>query len=59
MEKDIKNQIIETIDERDVTTLVDRTTRTIQKTIPEILEFLFDKYGQIEDENLWEKEEEI
>ena len=59
VEKAITNQIIEAIDERYTNTLVDRTTRTIQKIIPEILEFLFDRYGQIEDEDLREKEEEI
>ena len=51
VEKAIPNQIIEAIDERDVKTLVDRTTRTIQRTISEILVFLFDRYGQIEDED--------
>ena len=34
-------------------------TLTIQRTIPEILELLFDRYGHIEDEDLREKEEEI
>ena len=59
VEKAIENQIIEANDERYVKTLVDRTTRTIQRIIPKILNFLFvDRYGQIEDEDLREKEEE-
>ena len=59
VEKAIKTQIIEAIEERYVNTLVDRTNHTIQRTIPEILEFLFDRYGQIKDEDLREKEEEM
>ena len=47
LEKAIKKQIIEIFDERDVETLVERTTHIIQRTIQEFLEFLFDRYGQI------------
>ena len=38
--------------------MIDRITRTIQWTIPEILEFIFDRYHQLENEYR-EKEEEI
>ena len=57
--KAIKNQIIEAIDENYTKTLIDQTKRTIQRTMPEVLEFLFNGYGKIEDEDLREMEEDI
>ena len=50
---------MEVIDEIYVKTLIDRTTHTIQCRIPEVLELLFDRYAQIDNEDLQEKEEEI
>ena len=47
------------MDENYIKTLIEQTTRTIQRTVLEILEFLFDKCGVVEDEDLREKEEEI
>ena len=59
VENSIKYQTVEIIDERCVKTLIDRTKHTIQRVIPEILEFLSDRYCQIEDEDLQDIEEEI
>ena len=39
--------------------MIDRTTHTIQRMISEILDLIFDRYNQIEDEDLRETEEEI
>ena len=50
---------MEVITESYFKTLVDRTTCTIKRAVPEFLYFLFYRYGIIEDEGLREKEEEF
>jgi hypothetical protein len=59
VEKTIIKQIVEVIDEKYIKSIRDRVTNTIKISLIQILEFLFDRYGIVEDDDLREKEEQM
>ena len=59
VEKTIIKQIVEAIDEKYIKSIRDRVTNTIKISLIQILEFLFDRYGIVEDDDLREKEEQM
>ena len=52
-------QIVEAIDAKYLKSIRDRVTNTITKSLVQILEFLFERYGIVEDDDLRDKEEEM
>ena len=59
IERAIIKLITEAIDESYLKTLIDRTTNIIITPVPDILDFLFPRYGVVEDEGHRSKEEEV
>ena len=59
VEKTIVKQIVEVIDPKYLKSIRDRVTNTITKSLVEILDFLFERYGIVEDDDLRDEEEEM
>ena len=51
VEKTIVKQILKAIEKKYLKSIRDRVTNTITLSLVEIMEFLFDRYGMVEDDD--------